>query len=241
MHVNNLLLQDVERLRSDGLMLTVILSSGEPMPVHYYDQIGRTFVDYLLDFIEDPPNRQFEVEVCDVFIGVLLAYNLQFNDIANNTLIDTLSRRVNVKTFVEKILLLLNREEDPTAIIEGEYTGVDYNVHGREVHATQKIMLDIFKHKDCHKCFYTNDLYVLIDIIVRCLCDLSWEDSRRYIYVDMCELVLRHSNYDDHLHRFKDLEHCFLRILEEEESKDRRKIHDICKEHSAFSSLVIES
>ena len=222
-------------------MLTVILSSGEPMPVHYYDQIGGTFVDYLLDFIEDPPNRQFEVEVCDVFIGVLLAYNLQLKDISNNTLIDTLSRRVNVKTFVEKILLLLNREEDPTAIIEGEYTGVDYNVHEREVHATQKIMLDIFKHKDCHKVFYTNDLYVLIDIIVRCLCDLSWEDPKRYIYVDMCELVLRHSNYDDHLHRFKDLEHCFLRILEEEESKDRRKIYDICKEHSAFSSLVIES
>ena len=105
-------------MRSDGLLLTVILSTGEPMPVHFYDQIGRNFVDYLLDYIEDPPSREFEVEVCDVFIGVLLAFNLQFKEANSNVLVDTLSRRMSVKTFMEKILLLLNREEDPTTIIE---------------------------------------------------------------------------------------------------------------------------
>ena len=142
---------------------------------------------------------------------------------------------------MEKILLLLNREEDPTTIIEGEFTEIGANIHGRpgDVHATQKIIMDIFKHKTCHKLFYTNDLYVLIDIIVRQLSDLSYEDHRRTTYVDMCELVLRHSDYNEHLHRFKDLEHCFLRILEEEESTDRRKIQEVCKEISAFNSLVL--
>ena len=71
-----------------------------------------------IDYIEEPPSREFEVEVCDVFIGVLLAFNLQFRDGASNVLVDTLSRRMSVKTFMEKILLLLNREEDPTTIIE---------------------------------------------------------------------------------------------------------------------------
>ena len=125
-------------------------------------------------------------------------------------------------------------------ISDGEYTDVGANIQKRagDVHATQKIIMDIFKHRTCHKLFYTNDLYVLIDIIVRQLSDLSYEDPKRTSYVDMCELVLRHSDYDENLHRFKDLEHCFLRILEEEESKDRRKIHDICKEIQAFSSLV---
>jgi len=233
--------KDIERLRSDGLLLTVILSTGEPMPVHYQDQMGSTFVDYLLDYIEEPPSREFEVEVCDCFIGVLLAFNLQFKDANSNVLVDTLSRRVSVKTFMEKILLLLNREEDPTTIIEGEYTGIGTEIEDRpeNVHATQKVILDIFKHKTCHKLFYTNDLYVLIDIIVRALSDLSYEDPRRSTYVDMCELVLRHSNYDEHLHRFKDLEHCFLRILEEEESRDRKRIQDLCKEISAFSSLTL--
>ena len=61
------------------------------------------------------------MEVCDCFIGVLLAFNLQFKDANSNVLVDTLSRRVSVKTFMEKILLLLNREEDPTTIIEVLY------------------------------------------------------------------------------------------------------------------------
>ena len=150
---------------------------------------------------------------------------------------------------------------------QGEYTGIGTEIEDRpeNVHATQKVILDIFKHKTCHKLFYTNDLYVLIDIIVRylkicqmpmryyyilkfhefffvfsrALSDLSYEDPRRSTYVDMCELVLRHSNYDEHLHRFKDLEHCFLRILEEEESRDRKRIQDLCKEISAFSSLTL--
>ena len=75
----------------------------------------------VLDYIEEPPSREFEVEVCDCFIGVLLAFNLQFKDANSNVLVDTLSRRVSVKTFMEKILLLLNREEDPTTIIEVLY------------------------------------------------------------------------------------------------------------------------
>ena len=228
----------MERLRSDGLLLTIILSSGEPMPVHYFDQIGRSFVDYLIDYIEDPPSRNFEVEVCDVFLGVLLAYNLQFQDVHSNVLIDTVAKRLSVKAFMEKILLLLNRDEDPTTIIEGEYTDIGANIiHKRygDVHATQKTVMDIFKHRTCHKLFYTNDLYVLIDIIVRQLSDMSYEDPKRTMYVDMCQLVLRHSDYDEHLHRFKDLEHCFLRILEEEESRDKNKIQDVCKEISAFS------
>lgn len=113
-------------------MLTVILSTGEPMPVHYYDQIGRSFVDYLLDYIEDPPSRDFEVEVCDVFIGVILALNLQFKNAASNIVIDTLSNRLSVKTFMEKILLLLNREDDPTNIIDGEYTDIGANIPGKK-------------------------------------------------------------------------------------------------------------
>ena len=50
-----------------------------------------------------------------------MAFNLQFKDANSNVLVDTLSRRVSVKTFMEKILLLLNREEDPTTIIEVLY------------------------------------------------------------------------------------------------------------------------
>ena len=62
-----------------------------------------------------------------------MAYNLQFKDANSNVLVDTLSRRVSVKTFMEKILLLLNREEDPTTIIEVLYQ----YIRGPEVSTNQ--------------------------------------------------------------------------------------------------------
>jgi hypothetical protein len=48
-------------------------------------------------------------------------------------------------------------------------------------------------------------------MILRALSDLSCEDPQTFSYVDMCELVLLHSNYDEHLHWFKDLEYCWRR------------------------------
>ena len=47
-----------------------------------------------------------------------------------------------------------------------------------------------FQDSHCHELFYTNDLYVLIDIIVRQLSDLSGEDVKRKWYATMCQLVL---------------------------------------------------
>ena len=59
----------------------------------------------------------------------------------------------------------------------------------------------MFRNGNCRDLFYTNDLYVLIDIIVRQLADVSPDDPRRMSYVVMCQLVLKHTNYDEHLVR----------------------------------------
>ena len=61
--------------------------------------------------------------------------------------------------------------------------------------------MDMFGNKNCRNLFYTNDLYVLIDIIVRQMNDLSTDDPRYTVYVVMCQLVLKHTNYDEHLVR----------------------------------------
>ncbi len=49
--------EKVTRLRMCALLLTVIFSRGEPMPVQYFDQLGATFVNFLLDYIEAPPTQ----------------------------------------------------------------------------------------------------------------------------------------------------------------------------------------
>ena len=54
----------------------------------------------------------------------------------------------------------------------------------------------------------------------------------------MCQLVLGHTDYTEHLHRFKDLERCFIRILSEEnETDDKRTVNEIINEIAAFETL----
>ena len=40
------------RMRHCALLLTAIFSRGEPMPVHYFEQLGSNFVSFVLDYIE---------------------------------------------------------------------------------------------------------------------------------------------------------------------------------------------
>ncbi|TRY70898.1 hypothetical protein TCAL_02794 [Tigriopus californicus] len=225
--------ENVPRLRHCALLLTIIFSRGEPMPVHYFSQLGSSFVTFLLDYIEAPPTPDSEHEIPDVFIGLALSYNLQFPDIQTNVMVSCLSGRSGAKTWTEKVLLLLNREEDPTAIV-GRDTG------SRDLpHSVHKIIMDMFLHDSCHQLFYTNDIYVLIDIIVRQLSDLCPEEPKRRMYLSMSHIVLTRSEYSDHLHRFKDLEKCFIRILDEEEvTNDKNIVLTICREVAAFNSLL---
>lgn len=68
------------------------------------------------------------------------------------------------KTFTEKILLLLNREEDPVRIFDHVPA---------PPHSLLKLFNDLFSRRTTASLFYTNDIKVLIDIIVRNISDLS--------------------------------------------------------------------
>lgn len=234
--------ENVPRMRHCALLLTAIFSRGEPMPVHYFEQLGSNFVSFVLDYIEAPPTADSEHEIPDVFTGLALAYNLQFPDIATNVTVSCLAGKAGAKGWTERILLLLNREDDPTDILtrmnSDDGGGSGANEDFPTTNSVHKVIMDMFLHKNCHQLFYTNDVYVLIDIIVRQLSDLNPEEPSRSVYASMCQLVLRHTDYTEHLHRFKDLERCFIRILSEEaETDDKRTVNDIINEIAAFETL----
>ncbi len=130
--------------------------------------------------------------------------------------VSCLAGRSGAKVWTEKVLLLLNRETDPSAIVGDLQPGIarTNSVHkvsgGSEQmqtgpFCTQKlsfqIILDMFNHESCHQLFYTNDILVLIDIIVRQLSDLSPGEPSRTVYLTMCRLVLSNTDYSSHLHR----------------------------------------
>lgn len=76
----------------------------------FIEQLGVEFAEFLLELIENPPETDVDEQIPDLFLTLLLAYNLQFENIEDNILLNALEKRDVAKTFCEKVLLLLNRE-----------------------------------------------------------------------------------------------------------------------------------
>ncbi|XP_069703859.1 NCK-interacting protein with SH3 domain isoform X2 [Periplaneta americana] len=216
--------RNIPRLNYSSLLLTMIFSMGEPMPVTHMEHLGVDFISFLFDLIETPPDTDVEEQIPDLFLNLVLSYNLQFTENVENIMVKALVKRTVAKTFTEKILLLLNREEDPVRIFEHQPA---------PPHSVLKLFVDLFKSTETATLFYTNDTKVLIDIIVRQLADLSAGDVRRHQYLELCRLVMRNTPYSDHHHRRGDILKCFTRISSEEteQSKhDQQLVREISNE-----------
>ncbi|XP_048510850.1 NCK-interacting protein with SH3 domain isoform X3 [Athalia rosae] len=244
--------RNVPRLNYSSLLLTMIFSMGEPMPVthlgemnnldssiensrhalkyqpHYHllvitEQLGTDFIAFLLDLIENPPDTDMDDQIPELFLNLVLSYNLQFTT-SENMVLNALKQRTVAKTFTEKILLLLNREEDPVRIFDHQPA---------PPHSVLKLFVDLFSNSTTASLFYTNDIKVLIDIIVRQLFDISPGVKKRRQYLELCRRVLRTESYNEHRHRCDDVLKSFTRIFCEElpESRaDQKLVREISNE-----------
>ncbi|OWR43561.1 NCK-interacting SH3 domain-containing protein [Danaus plexippus plexippus] len=197
----------VSRLSHSALLLSMVLSMGDKLPITHFEQLGVDFAQFLLELIENPPETDVDEQIPDLFLTLLLAYNLQFESPFENLLLNALEVMNNAKTFCEKVLLLLNREEDPVHIFDHEPA---------PAHSVLKLVIDLFSRKKTAEHFYTNDVKVAIDIVVRQLADLSPGDLRRQQYLKILQGIIRNTDYGAHLHRRDDLLRCFARIFCEE-------------------------
>lgn len=139
-----------------------------------------------MDNIENPPDTDVDDQIPDLFLNFVISFNLQFQEYNDNPVMIALSERNIAKFFTEKLLLLLNREgnllllnyslyitfcflfvEDPIRIFD--HTPAP-------PHSLLKLFIDLFNSEETANLFYTNDIKVLIDIVVRNISDLSPED-----------------------------------------------------------------
>ncbi|XP_017760777.1 PREDICTED: NCK-interacting protein with SH3 domain isoform X2 [Eufriesea mexicana] len=214
--------RNVTKLNYSSLLLTMIFSMGEPMPVTHLEQLGPDFIAFILDLIENPPDMDLEDQIPDLFVNLILSYNLQFTN-SENIALNALKERTVAKNFTEKILLLFNREEDPVRIFDHEPP---------PPHSVLKLFIDLFSNDVTAGLFYTNDVKVLIDIILRQLYDMFPGDKRRQ-YLELCRRVLRTSSYNEHKYRSEDLLKCFTRIFCEEtgeSQEDQQSVREISNE-----------
>ncbi|KAI8035186.1 NCK-interacting protein with SH3 domain isoform X1 [Drosophila gunungcola] len=211
---------NLERFKQLVKMLTIIFSLGQPMPVNHQDYLGVHFASFLLEIVEGN-NPELLV---DMVIALILAFNQQFSEHTFNVIIEGMQNLPSAKVFTEKLLLLLNREDDPTRLLKHP---------NEQMNTVLRMFIDIFSHPDTAGMFYTNDIKVLIDIVVRQLSDLDAGSSTRPCYLELCRRILRNTNYQEHQHRKHDLMKIFTRIFCEEtecSASDQQLVREIANE-----------
>ncbi|KAM6387195.1 LOW QUALITY PROTEIN: NCK-interacting protein with SH3 domain [Pluvialis apricaria] len=223
--------QDHQKMCYSALVLAMMFSMGEPLPYHHYEHLNSQFVQFLLDVIEDGLPSDTTDQLPDLFVNVLLAFNLHIPVPEHSVIMTTISKHSNVKTFTEKLLLLLNRGDDPVCIFKHQ---------PQPPHSVLKFLQDIFASKDTASIFYHTDMMVLIDILVRQIADLSPGDKLRMEYLSLMHAIIRSTPYLQHQHRLSDLQGILQRILGEEEEgqqcqMDKLIILEIYKEFPDIS------
>ncbi|XP_026849172.1 NCK-interacting protein with SH3 domain isoform X2 [Drosophila persimilis] len=211
---------NLERFKQLVKMLTIVFSLGQPMPVNHQDYLGVHFASFLLEIVEGNNPEQ----LVDMVIALILSFNQQFSENTYNVIIEAMQSLPTAKVFTEKLLLLLNREDDPTRLLKHP------NEH---MNTVLRMFIDIFSHPDTAGMFYTNDIKVLIDIVVRQLSDLDAGSATRPCYLELCRRILRNTNYQEHEHRKHDLMKIFTRIFCEEtecSASDQQLVREIANE-----------
>eukprot|EP00118_Oscarella_pearsei_P015869 m.146815 g.146815 ORF g.146815 m.146815 type:complete len:700 (+) comp38454_c1_seq4:14-2113(+) len=198
-------LDNVQKTLYSSLVCTMILSTGEAPPLQLYDHWSLTFVEFLFENIESPPDCDVEEQIPDSFTNMILSYNLHFTNPQENLVMQVLGARSTAKAFSEKVLMLFNREDDPVALLRP-----------LSPNSVLKLLLDIFSTGATSGLFFTTDLMVLIDITVRQIADLSLGDERRTHYLRLLKGIIGNTDYQEHKHRLDDIIDAFHSICQEE-------------------------
>ncbi|XP_029682389.1 NCK-interacting protein with SH3 domain isoform X3 [Takifugu rubripes] len=159
--------QEHQKMCYTALVLTMIFSMGEQVPYHHYEHLNAAFVEFLLGVVEDGLPSDPTEQLPDIFLNLVLSFNLHHTAPSSNVIMQEL-RKKNVKILSEKVLLLLNRGDDPVCM---------FNHAPPAPHSVLKFLQDVFASRETADIFYRTDMMVMIDIAVRQISDLSPGDK----------------------------------------------------------------
>ncbi|XP_035517291.1 NCK-interacting protein with SH3 domain-like isoform X2 [Morone saxatilis] len=199
--------QEHQKMCYTALVLTMIFSMGEQVPYHHYEHLNAEFVEFLLGVVEDGLPSDPTEQLPDIFLNLVLAFNLHHTAPSSNVIMQELKKK-NVKILSEKVLLLLNRGDDPVCMFKHTPPAP---------HSVLKFLQDVFASQETADIFYRTDMMVTIDIAVRQISDLSPGDKLRMEYLSLMHSIIRSTDYLEHQHRLSDLQGTLQRILREEE------------------------
>ncbi|KAI8582928.1 hypothetical protein K450DRAFT_225507 [Umbelopsis ramanniana AG] len=149
------------------------------------EHISPAFIHYLLDIVENMSNDSEELLNYSA-MRLILVFNEQFmmqramspvsddgSEFQNQILRVLRSKIGSSKTFSENLIFMLNRADDACVQM-----------------LILKLLYLIFTTEELFEFFYTNDLCVLVDIVLRELCDLGDENDAEATYLRVLNPML---------------------------------------------------
>ncbi|XP_065184608.1 NCK-interacting protein with SH3 domain-like [Sycon ciliatum] len=196
------------------LVGTMMFSSGEKPPFNYYETWNTDFMLFLLDLVENPLEEDEEERLLDCVLGLVLGFNYHFLDIdvANNHVMKALQAMPTTRNFCEKVLLIVNREEDPVALSKPLVPD-----------SVLKLLKDMFAERSTASLFYTSDTHVLIGIVARQLNDLPEDSELRYHYLLLLEEMVQTTDFNTDQYGKEEIATALVRIEEGEVVEARNK------------------
>ncbi|XP_050409446.1 NCK-interacting protein with SH3 domain [Patella vulgata] len=213
---------EVQRLSYASLVLSMIFSTGEPIPTNLHEHLNGDFISFILSLIENPPTDEHEDQATDLLVSLILAYNLHMETAGKNLVMDVFAEKGTVKIFTEKVMLLFNRGDDPVNIFDHKPDAPNSVI---------KFFQDLYSAKKTANLLYTNDAMVLIDILIRQISDLPAGDATRSAFLILTNYLIRNSDYEDHRHRSVELGALFRSIATEESDcvSDKKIVVELLK------------
>lgn len=209
-------------------LLTDLLLTNEPFPVHSYSQLlNCVFLKSILDLIENNGEDDDLVLTCIKFI---LSLNLRFDQSNENPIMLTLlavNEQLSCRKLIERLILLFNRSVDP--------------IECKTINSVVKFFKDLFGDQGTTSdaLLFDSDRRLIVEIISRELSDRSITDEATTGYLSLLEIILRsRSLSQETCTRIDDLQTIFRAHLYAENclKENRLIINEILRQYTWLST-----
>ncbi|EFA81277.1 hypothetical protein PPL_06118 [Heterostelium album PN500] len=185
------------------LLLAAIFTQTGPLPATELAKLDETFLDELID-LGFKYLDYYDTKWLNIFYNTLLAYQSQIivND-GYSPLIHKLYTMQKAPELGPELIALLNRDK------------FDYGLIGQSL----SLVSDIFSYSTEHKVscfFYSSDIPIIIDILVRNIHNLNELDPLRWQYLDVLYIVLSHEHFQQTQYHVDDIITVLTDMLDED-------------------------
>eukprot|EP01134_Creolimax_fragrantissima_P002377 CFRG2377T1 len=168
---------------------TMLFSTAERLPRQCYDHWSPTLIYQLLDLVEDVASSPLSPYISESAFNTILSFNLHLpladaesrkEEQSDHPVMVAVAQRRVCQMFGERLLLLVNRNEDPVAL-----TSVPGDNHKKTPNSLLRVLQSLLSCRSTAVIFFTNDLRVLMDILIREIQNSGLDNVLLYDYLDV--------------------------------------------------------